>query len=518
MVKLSAPVGMSPRKGEGAPVKNAPKDVETLRLALRANKLMVPEGQKVDAGLIKAINAAQTKAGFKNPDSVVDPDGKTWKWLAPKYEAAEKAAAKVTLYKVVYRDKECMLTKSQLDKLRAEVFGNLQGYLKSLLSSHKTNMRIYQDYLDTAMLKDGYLNAVTQVIIIKAGGVKMPDNKKALDAIKAAGALERAMASKDLEKLDKALPEAEKKINAFSADVARFLKEFTGSAQTTGDVLSVTSAVCFGIVGALATPALVTGLGVSALSATLISGGGVAVLQSASKELGKHASGQKVTLFDSVKAVVIDGTIGVATAGIASKLPLGFVGKMAKRVAPSVAKQLTGVGVAEVEKILVKYMTTTGEEVIKSACSEALALLGKTLKSGKAPTEKDLEDAVQKILVTLLTAGIGKRLGGFQKKWAMDNRKLLEGKIFPDVLKKIAKSNELPPVIKAKVWADVMSKVSGELMTTGTSKVIDKMKGDESADALSKLASKEIEKDAKIRKLIEVEMTRALKKQKVEVK
>lgn len=518
MVKLSAPVGLSPRKSDGAPVKNAPADVETLRLALRANGLMVAEGQKVDAGLLKAIDAAQKKAGIKTSDSVVDPGGRTWKFLAPKYEAAEKAAAKVPLYKVTYRNKECTLTQKQLDALRAEVFGNLERYMNSLLASHKTNMRIYQDYLDTARLKDGYLNAVAQVIIIRAGSVTMPDNRKATDAIAAAGGLNRAIISKDLEKLDVALPEAEKAINAFSADVSRFLKEFTGSAQTTADVLSVTSAVCFGVVGALATPVLVTGLGVSALSATLAAGGGVAVLQSASQELGKHASGQKVTLFDSVKAVVVDGTIGVATAGIASKLPLGFVNTMAKRVAPSVAQKLAGVGVAEVEKLLVKYLTTTGQEVIKSACGEALALLGKTLKTGKPPTEKDLEDAVQKILVTLLTAGIGARLGSFQKKWAMDNRKLLEGKIFPDVLSRIAKSNELPNVIKAKVWSDVMAKVSDELMKTGTSKMIDQIKGDETADRMSQIAAREIEKDARIRKLIEVEMTRALKKQNIAVK
>ena len=518
MIRLTGPVGLAPRKGQGAPTKNAAADVETVRLALRANGFMVAEGDKPDAGLVKAIQAAQKKAGLKQPDGVVDPDGRTWAFLLPKYEVAEREARKVELFKVEYNGKTVMLTARQLEDFRAEVFGRLEPYIRSILSSHKVNARIHQDYLDTAMLRDGYLNAVAQVIIIKAGGVKMPDIRLHTNSIKAAGALERALMSKDLEKLDSALPEAEKAISAFSADMRRFLKEFTGSAATTADVLTVTSAVCFAVVGALATPVLVTGLGVSALTATMASGAGVAVIQSASQELGKHASGQKVTLFESLGAVVVDGTVGLATAGIAAKLPLGFVKTMAGRVAPSMSKALIGVSAQQAEKILVQFFTSTGEGTIKAAVGEALTLLGKSLKSGKAPTDKDLEEAVQKILVTALTSGLTARLGTFQKQFAMKNRDILEGKLFPEVLKKLAKTNDLPPVLKAKVWAEVYNKISEEVLKTGTSKAIDGMKGNESPEALVRLAGKEVEADTRIRKLVETEMEKALKKHKVEAK
>lgn len=130
--------------------------------------------------------------------------------------------------------------------------------MKSLLRNHENALETYEHYLDVAQMKDGVLNAVAQVIIIKAGSVKMPNNKLCLKSISASGKLERAIMTGDLKLINDALPEAEKAINAFSNDLLRFLKEFTGSAQTTATVLMVSSAACFAVVGALATPVLVT--------------------------------------------------------------------------------------------------------------------------------------------------------------------------------------------------------------------------------------------------------------------
>lgn len=74
--KLTAPVGLSPRTSEGDDVKNKPEDVLLVRRMLEANKIgPLGSSKKMDAGLLKAIGAFQKKAGFKNPDKVVDPGG-----------------------------------------------------------------------------------------------------------------------------------------------------------------------------------------------------------------------------------------------------------------------------------------------------------------------------------------------------------------------------------------------------------------------------------------------------------
>ena len=372
-VKISAPVGLSPRKSQGDPVKNKAKDVVLVRKMLSANGIgPLGDSKSMDSGLLKAIKVFQKKIGFKYPDMVVDPGGKTAKALKPKYEKQKREEAKIVMYEVKFRGKKLLVTAKDYDKLVKDVFKRLDGYTKSLIGMHKNAIETHQDYLDTAMLKDGVLNAFTQVLIIKVGSVKWPDMKIVIRSIKASGALERAIASKDLTMLEKALPEAENAINAFNAEILRFLKDFTGSAQTTATVLAVTSATCFAVVGALAAPALVTGAGMSAGTAAVTSGASVSILQSASQELGKHASGQKVTAWGSVKAIVIDGTIGGLTAGIGNKIPLGFTDKMGKALAPKLASKVPFMTGKQLEKFIANYLAGAGQETIKSAIGETI--------------------------------------------------------------------------------------------------------------------------------------------------
>jgi hypothetical protein len=60
-VKLSAPVGLSPRQGEGAKVANKKPDVIIVQEMLRASGLNVSVDGGVNAGLLKAILAYQIK-------------------------------------------------------------------------------------------------------------------------------------------------------------------------------------------------------------------------------------------------------------------------------------------------------------------------------------------------------------------------------------------------------------------------------------------------------------------------
>ena len=419
--------------------------------------------------------------------------------------------------RVVYLGKTYEITSDEHDDLVNQVFKRLDRYIKALISNNNQNQKTYREYLESAKIKNGILNAITQAVVV-AGRVKYPNATLANASMKSCENLARAAGSKNLVQLRVALPQAEKAVNAFSADVMRFLNEFLGSAGTTATVLTVTSATCFAVVGALGAPILVTA-GMTTAGAAMVASGGVSVLASAASELGGAASGQKVDLWQSVKNVAIDGTVGAATAGIASKIPLGFVEKIAKNLAPRLASKVPGIAAAQLTPFITKFLQGTGEETIKSAVGEAITLVGKIAKTGKAPTEKDFEEAVMKIVATALTAGLLKNLASFNKIWAMKSRASLEGQIFPDALKAVMKgNNQLPPVIKAKVWAEVMGKVQEQVIQAGMVLVLDAAKGAFDEARMTAEAQKALLKDARTRKLVEEEMKKALKKNKIEVK
>lgn len=248
------------------------------------------------------------------------------------------------------------------------------------------------------------------------------------------------------------------------------------------------------------------------------SGAGVGVLQSASQELGKHASGQKVTVWQSVKAIAIDGTIGGLTAGIGSKIPLGFCDDMAKAVAPRLASRVPFMATRQLEKFLSTYMAGSGQEVIKTAIGEAVKVVGGMAKSGKVPTEKDFSKAVQSVLYSALLGGLVKNLGGFQKKWAYKNKDMLQGQILPDRFAKLARDNEIPRTLKAKLWAEVSNKVSDETLKAGYGAVVSAATGKESEAQLTGMAAKAVARDKRLQRLVDAEMLKAMKKLKIPAK
>lgn len=517
--KLTAPVGDTSRGGKDGPAKNKANDVVLIRAMLEANKIgPLGTSSKMDAGLIKAIGRFQKNIGFSKPDHVVDPGGRTFKALLPKYQAVlaeQEKAAKEPMIEVDFRGKKILCTPKEYEQVKADVIKRLTPYMKTLISNADRCLKTYEHYLEVAQMKDGVLNAVAQVIIIKTGSVKWPNNKLALNSMSAASKLQRAISSKDLQLINVALPEAEKAINAFNDDIQRFLKDFTGSAQTTSTVLMVSSAACFAVVGALAAPVLVTGAGMTAGGATVASGAGVGVLQSASQELGKHASGQKVTAWGSIQAVMIDGTIGGLSGGIGSKIPLGFCDDMAKAVAPRLASKVPFLASRQLEKYIGTYLAGSGQEVIKGTVNETIKILGGMMKSGKTPTQKDFDNAVQSILYSALLGGVVKNLGSFQKKWTYKNKDLLQGKIFPARLARLAGNNEIPKTIQAKMWAEVLNKVSDESLKAGYGVVISRSTGKETEPQMTDIAAKAIQNDKKLLKLIDDELLKAMKRHKI---
>lgn len=518
-VKLSAPVGISPRKSDGAKVANKKPDVMLVQEMLRASGMNVAVDGVVNVGLLKAILAYQIKVvKLKQPDQVIDPGGATFKALIPAYKKKLAELAKQKLMKVRYQGNDIFVTEAELKKVTAKVISQAERMARVYRSQHKFNESVFKEYNDTAMMKDGILDAVTQGIIVTVGRVKMIDVGILIKSSNAVTALEIAIKKKDLKGIEKTMPEAVKALNAFNADVNRFLQKFIGSAQNTVTVLEVTKTGCFMVVGALAAPVVVSGLGVSAATAAIATGGGVAVLESAAMEIGKHAAGQKLTVWDSVKSVGIDGTIGVATAGISKKLPLKFVDDIADGLAAKVAGNVKSLSGPAAKKFVTMYLKEGMGDGIKSALSESVKIVGNSAKKGKMPTEKEFKAAFSNIVLSSMTAGPLKNLKKFEAQWAMKNHNLVSKKIAPDILAKYMKKNALGKVEQAAIIKAVTSKVADKTAKFGLEKAFDAATGKEGVDGLVKTAETATLKDKKTLSIVEKAIQDELKKRKVPVK
>ena len=242
----------------------------------------------------------------------------------------------VDMIEVKWGGKTYLMTEEDAQAIRQGVVDQLRRYVDTLSKSLKINVKMHKEYSETAQWKNGYLKAVSQLIVMTVANVKPPNSALASSAESAMAAVESAMSEKKLVQLASALQKAEGAINAYRDDTERFLKELGASAQTTGTVLSVTAAAGFAVLGAMGAGMLVVG-GATTVTAGAISGASVKVLQSAAEQVGKAALGQDVTVWGSVQKIVVDATVGAATGAIAGKIDAKLFGPAAEAVAKKVA-------------------------------------------------------------------------------------------------------------------------------------------------------------------------------------
>ena len=521
---LKGSVGL---QGKDQPkVGNNPADVDMLRRMLRANGLMVAETGAVEPGLLKAIEAAQKKAGIKVPDGVVDPKGKTADYLRPKYLRAEAEresdAARVLALKLVevtLQGEKLLILQKEHEKLVDATLDRLIRYCTTLCRCNEVAQDTYQHYLDVAQLERGLANAVVQAVIVRTFSVKMPDQRAAGAAIRATAALERAMTRRSLQALMDTMPAAEQAVSDFQYEVQRFLREFSGAAEFTGNVTALTSSACFAVVGALLTVGLaVPAVGMTVAQATAASGSTVGILGGMSKELGAQAAGMDVTVAGSVSRVVLDGIIGAVGGWVTAKIPLGFVDDMAKSAAMKFGAYFPGVGAPQVKLFFLTYLQGSGSDTIKSSITESIGIVGKLVKEQRTPTQKDFDDAVQSVLIAALSGGLMKNLGTFGKNFETDADLYVGRDMVPDVLKKLVGPGVLSDKQTRKLTVEAVNAVSGEVLKVGWGAVLEGARGDEAPAAMSKLALVAVSRSREIQQKIEAELVKALKKAKIPLK
>lgn len=510
-LKLKGPVGFTGRT-DGDKVKNNPADVDLVRNMLIANGIKVAPGTKCDAGLIKAITTYQKKIGFKTPDQVIDPGGKTIKKLAPKYVAQQKKVDALKTVTVKYKGKDHHLSEEQYNKARTNIFKRTERYVKTLVSQHKFNLSVVKEYEESAKFSNDFMMAAAQFVIMKVGRVKYPNAGLVSKSVAAVAALEKAHKAKDLKAFDAAFPAAQNAVAAFDRDIQRFLNELIGKADTVIFVAKVTKAVAFGVVAAMAVPVAVGAVG-PGVAAAVLAGVGASVIESAATELGKHLAGQKVTVMQSVGNVLIDGTVGGVTAGVGSKLKVAssFTDDIALKVAPKMASKIPGVTAKQLQPVISRYLKGTGQSLVNSSASEATKMIGEMAKSGKSPSSKDFENAAQSIVVSTIIGGPMQNISSFQKKVAYHNEITVKNKVIPTLTKRIISKRKTGHVLNVQQTDRIFKAIQKPLMKDTLERTLFHSDGTQSPEQLLKIAEQQVMRDkalqSQLEKMIDAELS-----------
>jgi hypothetical protein len=424
----------------------------------------------------------------------------------------------VDMYEFRSGGKTYMVTEDEFEKARDEMFKRIKPYADTLAKSMKVNEKIYQGYIDTAELRNGYIKAASLLVATRFNSIRLPDKALATRASAAVGRLQGVIGSKRITDLGSALTEAEEAINAFREATEKFLADLGASAYATGVALTVTTSVGFAVVGVMAGSILVAG-GATAGTAAALSAAGVKALTTATELFAKDALGQEdITLEEAANKVTIDAVVAGVTGGVMSKIPTDLFKPMATTAAAKIASKLTYVSSKEMQGLVIRYLEGTGTSVVQQAATEAVDTITRMVQSKKTPTTKDLTDSFERVLLAALTGGFLKNLESAEKKAVYAIKDKLEVKIVPDMIAKLVSGTAPGRTEQVKIVADVLKAAQDEASKTGLKGALDVARGDESADQIAAEAVRVVERDSAVKRLLEAEVKAQLKKRKIAVK
>ena len=514
--KLSAPVGLKPRQSEGKPVVNKSDDVLLVQKMLKANGYNVKETGSVDSGMLKAIGAYQKKARL-DEDQVIDPGGQAFSGLSPKYEAFIKELEKTKYHEVNYKGKCQYVTEAEYKKIKAQIVRDAVQYGKIYRVSQNFYEKAHKDFTDTIDAKKGYFKAAATLVMVNASGIKYPDKALVTKSGSAVAALEKAASSSDLKGIEKAFKPIEDALDKTYNDLMRYYKELAGVSWKVGTTLKVTSTTGFAILGAMAAAPVAAATGASLAASGIAVGGGLAVLESGSKEFGKYLGGSGTTTYESVWNIAIDGAVGAATAGLGSKIKLssGFADDVAGQVAQRASGLCKNLSKDAAKKMISQYLVSGAFEGAKETAVQAVKLLGETAKSGKTPGEKELKAAFADIMFKALSSGLLANVKGFEAKFAMKKNKYITETLVPAYIDKYGPKETLGKVQRAAIIKAVTSSSLETFAKGAYDQTISAMTGKEKPDALVKEAQKKLDADKKLEAELKKRVEKALKDQKI---
>jgi hypothetical protein len=514
--KLKAPVGdpKAVRAKGKPPAKNSPADVKVLRELLLVNGYGKPSTSgKVDAGLLQSIKFAEIHmGGGRDKDQVIDPDDMVFKELLKRYKLKKKQE-KEKVFKFVVNGKDVFVDQKQYDRVKADIVKRMGRLGKAFRGQQEHNHSVWKEYNDVARLEKGLIKASVNATSSFLGGARSIDHKKISAQSAAISSFESAVSAKDLAKIYKTLPPAEKATRAAYVEVQRFLSAFTTGAGRGETTMTITSSAGFIVVGAMAGPMLVTGAALSTAQAAVAAGTGVAFLESSSKQLGRHISGEKVTAWGSAKEIMVDTIVGGLTAGIGAKLPVGFIDDVAKSMVTKVTRLLPRLSPKVAETVIRRYLAGGSAEMIKESCAQATKVCGNMIKSGKAPTSKDFQAAFIEVVFKGMTGGILKDLSKFETKIAVKTKETLTDQMVPKALSKYLKSDTISKLNRARINKGVLSKFTENMSKIAFSQVVSKTKADTAVGDMLKEAEKYLKADPSLQRKVDSTVLEILKKE-----
>ncbi|MEL7474448.1 MAG: LysM domain-containing protein [Planctomycetota bacterium] len=275
--------------------------------------------------------------------------------------------------------------------------------------------------------------------LVSLSGPDLPSGALIDRAILAVNLFKSAVNSGDFAKIEKAMKACEKPINEAYFAMKKYQKDIEGAGGKWLTALEYTKAGSFAIVGAIATPMVVTAAGSAALGSAIV-GGGTALVSSASNEIGKAAVGTSEGTGEAIKTVALDTFTGATVNGLlksdkGQELIKGATERVAKRFAN---KYLTKASTAALVKYSKEYMTSAGQSLFEDAVNEVT-------KGAKAKTRPaSFMEAIAK----------SKTLG----RWASEVDKAIDAEFAGSVY------DHLPKSVRSTVFGSVGKKEAVRLI------------------------------------------------------
>ena len=527
-LKLSAAVGDKTRitkpdpkkdKGKLGPVKNLPADVELVRLMFKANGYPIEVHGKCDAGLISTIRDFQKKKlGFKKPDGIVDPGGRTWSAGLAKLAAQVSADAKVEVYEVTEGGKTKFVSKAEYEAGEKALKHEMLSKANMMYTQAEAWSDFCTDVEQTRQSADGLMMALAEFTVSMVNDQTDPPWNKILDVRSQASILKSAVdrAKPDWAKVLQKDSKATKAYMAGGKAFHKFIDERISTASKIVGSLEVVRDTAFTVVEVYITARLVVTKGMSPAKANAVAAASTEALKSGAGQFGEYAAGNKVTWDSAAKKVFVDsfiaGLAGAAGGKLGAALSKGLAGKLAAKVLPKLTGKISQkVGAAFFNRFLT---SKAGEAMVTTALKEAIGLFKPAIEKGRPPNAKEIKEAVAKTLTAgILTHASFKALESFTKHLPGAAETFLSKTLSPKVMEGMRKDlvklydedtvNQLIAKHGDAMYLKVADMLGGKIADKVAIDAINGSDGSQSAKVMQKLANESMRKDADLRKKIE---------------
>ncbi len=525
--RIKAPVGADPRPegSDGPKVRNAPADVMVVQRLLAAAGQKTEVNGRANGAFVKAISGFQKANGFRTPDGVVDPGGRTFKALVKKASAGKGPGVEIEVLQVVVKGKTFLLTEKDHQKAVAEICKKLNRVLVAMKSQYETVDETARFYIDAATGASGFMDALVMWSSSLRAGLKEPGFSKGPAAWGALMKVEKALNAKDVRKAVAEMPAAQKAVNAYAREVEAYGDKFAGGAKKMQENLELVRDASFEIATYIAAGYLVARGKASPAKAKASAGALFGMIKSASTQYGRSLAGYSDSGLESAGIIMFDTIAGGVKGGLSAK----YIDKLGSSLAGALIKDppFSYIGTAGIQKIYRIWVKGAGKQAVSELFDSALAIVtdaGKTkvIKGKKFDWGKALEKKMVDGLFKVATAGfLGNVASAQNKVGAALTRNARVAAADTAMLKKLRLDKNkwfsaLPIKEQYTLMKGVVESLSGnignDVLKSAWGGVAGKLKGNENPQAIADALAREVMANKSFLKAMEKKFSELEKK------